>query len=96
MIPTVLFGVKTGERRTEHFHIVAVVAQVMIHVPEVCMDVVPIPENMIHFFDVTVQGWQQRKKQIKIHTALWGAKPEKHVTYQSRGSFFMRRLSLGK
>lgn len=42
---TILRGVKACERGTEHLHEVAHAAQMLIHVPEVGVDVVTIPEK---------------------------------------------------
>lgn len=42
---TILAGIKAGERRAEHLHKVAHAPQVLVHVPEVSMDVIPVPEK---------------------------------------------------
>lgn len=40
---TILAGIKAGERRAEHLHKVAHAPQVLVHVPEVSVDVIPVP-----------------------------------------------------
>lgn len=42
---TILAGIKAGERRSEHLDKVAHAPQVLVHVPEVRVDVVSIPEK---------------------------------------------------
>lgn len=40
---TILAGIETGKRCPEHLHKVAHASQVLVHVPEVSVDVVSIP-----------------------------------------------------
>lgn len=44
-ILTILAGIKAGERRSEHLHKVAHAPQVLVHVSEVSVDVIPVPEK---------------------------------------------------
>jgi hypothetical protein len=45
LLLTILCGVKTCEWGAEHLHEVAHAAQMLVHVPEVGVDVVAIPEK---------------------------------------------------
>lgn len=52
---TILAGIKAGERRSEHLDKVAHAPQVLVHVPEVRVDVVSIPEKSKVTFQVSVE-----------------------------------------
>jgi hypothetical protein len=45
LLLTILSGVKTCEGRAEDLHKVAHAPQMLVHVSEVCVDVVTIPEK---------------------------------------------------
>lgn len=75
---TILAGIKAGERRSEHLDKVAHAPQVLVHVPEVRVDVVSIPEKSKVTLQVQFKLWswnQTTKKQtswIDIRTSLVG------------------------
>lgn len=52
---TILAGIKAGERRSEHLDKVAHAPQVLVHVPEVRVDVVSIPEKSKVILQVSVK-----------------------------------------
>lgn len=85
---TILAGIKAGERRSEHLDKVAHAPQVLVHVPEVRVDVVSIPEKSKVTLQVSVKivelksNKQKRENEcqnrlqttswIDIHTSLVG------------------------
>lgn len=87
---TVLTGVKAGDGSSQDLHEVSHAPQVLVHVSEVSVDVVSVPEtreNNKYKNKLELSGVQSQTHQNT--TDVWN-------TNQSRGSFFMRRLSLGK
>lgn len=58
---TILAGIEAGERCSEHLHKVAHAPQVLVHVPEVSVDVITIPE---------IKRKTERKKQKRQMTTF--------------------------
>lgn len=59
LVLTVLAGVKAGNGCTQHFNKVSHTPQVLVHVPEVCVDVVSIPGNMTSHVSRQTLGTQR-------------------------------------